>query len=307
MAIPGKALVIVNPVAGGNNSGKLWPSVDARLRQIGIDFDVVMTEARGHAITLARDAALQSRPMIVSVGGDGTLNEIINGVLSTQTDGCPDLTVAIVPVGTGGDFVRTLGVPRIWSDACARLIDDKTRVVDAGEMIYNGTDGEQHRFFVNVAGLGFDGEVTARTSTASKRLGGTIPYFASLLLTLVGYHNKDVTVDLDAEAIPARVNSVVVANGAWFGGGMYIAPNARPDDGLFDVVTIGDVDKVDLLQTMPRVYKGTHLTHPKLSVYRARRVRVVSKQEMWLQADGEALGRAPVTFRVRPACLRIKV
>jgi diacylglycerol kinase (ATP) len=307
MTLLGKTLIIVNPIAGGGHSAKVWPDINARLAAQGLAFDAVMTEAPGHAIRLARAAGEQGYRVIVSVGGDGTLNEIVNGVLADQAEGCPDITVAVIPVGTGGDFVRTLGVPRTWMGACEHLFDERTRIVDVGRMEFASARGDEQRYFVNVAGLGFDGEVTARTSTASKRLGGTLPYFSSLLLTLVGYSNKDVTVDLDHEAMPGRLNSVIVANGAWFGGGMFIAPDARPDDGLFDVVTIGDVGKLELLQTMPRVYKGTHLTHPKLRVYRARAVRVDSKQEMWLQADGEALGRAPVTFNIRPAAIRIKI
>ena len=307
MADLGKTLVIVNPIAGAGNGAKLWPSIKSRLAEQGMAFDCVMTGAPSHAIALARDAAAAGYGMIVSMGGDGTLNEVVNGLLAVQGAGAPDITVGVIPVGTGGDFVRTLGLPRNWQQACEHLMGDETRIVDVGEMTYTGRSGEEQRYFVNVAGLGFDGEVSMRISYASKRLGGTIPYLTNLVLTLVGYANKDVTAHIDDETLPGRMNSVIVANGQWFGGGMWIAPDARPDDGLFDVIIIGDVGKIELLQTMPRVYKGTHLTHPKVKATRAREVRVESQQDMWMQADGEGLGRAPATFRIRPQALRLKI
>jgi diacylglycerol kinase (ATP) len=302
-----KTMVIVNPAAGGGNCSRLWPSVQNRFQELGLTFDTAVTQAPGHAMTLAAEADKAGYALIVSVGGDGTLHEIVNGLLGNHPHERPDAVVAVIPLGTGADFVRTLGIPRDWEQACQHLLDDKTRVFDVGEMAYVGQHGEEHRYFVNVAGLGFDGEVTARTNVSSKRLGGTIPYFTSLVLTLFNYVNKDVELHMDDREMPGRMNSVVVANGAWFGGGMFIAPNASPDDGMFDVVMIGDVGKLELLQTMPRVYNGTHLTHPKVRVARAREVSVVSQQEMFLQADGEALGRAPVSFAIRSQALTLKV
>ena len=302
-----KTLTIVNPIAGAGKTAGLWPQIKARMESMGLIFDSVLTESPRHATQLSADALRNDYTLLVSVGGDGTLNEIVNGLMQVHPQGSHDLTVAVIPVGTGADFARTLGIPRTWQTACAHLTGDKTRLLDVGEMTYAGKSGEEHRYFVNVAGLGFDGEVIARTSFASKRLGGTIPYLSNLVLTLIDYANKDVDVNMDDQPLSGRMNSVVVANGAWFGGGMYIAPNARPDDGLFDVVMIGDVGKLELLQTMPRVYNGTHLTHPKVKVVRAREVRVESQQPMWLQADGEALGQAPVTFSVRSQALRLKV
>lgn len=306
MAAAGDTLLIVNPTAGAHNAAKLWPQIQAHLKQRGVCYDAVFTEKPGHAIALAADGVARGYTTIVSVGGDGTLNEVVNGVMAA-----PDplhSTVAVVPVGTGGDFVRMLGLPRSWPDACDRLTSTATHLVDLGELTFIGETGEQHRYFINVAGLGFDGEVAARTNTSPvKRLGGTLPFVTNLVLTLITYSNKDVTVSVDDEQRPGRMNSVVVANGQWFGGGMWISPNSSPDDGVFDVIVIGDVGKVELLQTMPRLYKGTHLTHPKLSAARAQSVQVVSQQEMWLQADGELLGRAPVTFRMHHEALRLRV
>jgi YegS/Rv2252/BmrU family lipid kinase len=298
-------LLIVNPAAGAGGAERAWPLIAAHLREKGFSFDSVLTESPGHAITLARKAVTDGYTTLVSVGGDGTLNEIVNGIFAVPEAQRRSVLVGVIPVGTGTDFVRTLGLPRTWQEGCAHLLAHETRLVDIGEMGYTGKQGQETRYFVNVAGLGFDGEVVSHTNYSSKKMGGTMPYLTNLVITLVTYQNKDVTVRVDDETVPGRMNSVIVANGQWFGGGMWISPNSRPDDGLFDVIIIGDVGKLELLQTMPRLYKGTHLTHPKLSSFRARAVHVTSEQEMWLQADGESLGRAPVSFCIHSEALRL--
>jgi YegS/Rv2252/BmrU family lipid kinase len=304
-------LAIVNPVAGSGSAARLWPQVKSRLAEIGVTFDEAITNAPGHAVTLAAEGIAAGYDRLISVGGDGTLHEVANGIIAARgADGlAQEITLGIVPLGTGADFVRSLGTPRSWQSACTHLTGDKTRIIDVGEMTFTGRDGApQRRYFVNVAGLGFDGEVASRVnSSASKRLGGTIPYVTNLVLTLINYSNKDVVLHMDDQDTPGRMNSIVMANGGWFGGGMYIAPNARPDDGFFDLIIIGDVGKLELLQTLPRVYNGTHLTHPKVKAARVRSMQVTSQQEMWIQADGELIGRAPVTFTIRPQALRLKV
>lgn len=306
MATRADTLIIVNPTAGGNNAARMWPHIQERLGELGVRYDAALTERPGHAIALATEGVTRGYASIVSVGGDGTLNEVVNGIMNAPSP--HDVTVGVIAVGTGGDFVRMLGLPRAWPEACDRLIVQSTHLVDLGEAIYMTEAGEAHRYFINVAGLGFDGEVAARTNNSPlKRIGGTLPFLTNLVLTLIAYSNKDVTVSVDDEQRPGRMNSVIVANGQWFGGGMWISPNSSADDGIFDVIIIGDVGKVELLQTMPRLYKGTHLTHPRLSAARAQTVRVVSQQVMWLQADGELLGRAPVTFRMHPRALRLRV
>jgi diacylglycerol kinase family enzyme len=179
--------------------------------------------------------------------------------------------------------------------------------VDLGLIEYAGDQGPKRRYFVNVAGVGFDGAVVERQTREGKRGGGTIPYLLTLVVTLLSYQNKTVTLTVDTWGHTGRFNSVIVCNGKYFGGGMYIAPGAQPDDGLFDVVTIGDTTRLEFLLTVPRVYNGTHLTHPKLHIYRAQTVHVASQQPMFIQADGEYVGRAPATFQIVPRALQIKV
>jgi diacylglycerol kinase family enzyme len=182
--------------------------------------------------------------------------------------------------------------------------------VDLGHLAYSAFGGERRaRFFINAAGVGFDAEVALRANRAPRVMGGTIPYLSSLLTTLVRYHNKRVSLSLDdeGEERQTRVNSIVVANGQFFGGGMRIAPEASLSDGKFEVVTLGDLGKVDLVRNVPRVYDGSHITHPKVSITRANRVTIDSVQRLLVQADGEVLGTAPATFTVVPWALRMIV
>jgi diacylglycerol kinase (ATP) len=158
-----------------------------------------------------------------------------------------------------------------------------------------------------MAGLGFDGETCVRVNRMSKRISGTLPYLTGLVMTLVSYRNKDVKLTFNGQHLEGRFNSVIVCNGQYFGGGMWVGPQAVPDDGIFDVVILGNLNKPEFLWNVPRVYKGTHLTHPKVQHFQARSLLVESAQPMFIQAEGELVGEAPVEFRMLPAALNLRV
>lgn len=300
-----RAFVIVNPVASHGRVFKRWPVVRQYLQTLGLVFDSALTEAPLHATTLARDAAAEGYNPIVAYGGDGTLMEAVNGLLTEP--GKPSVAaLGIIPGGTGSDFVRTLGIRHDYKEACDRLLTGTEQLVDAGLMRFINFEGqEQELYFANVAGLGFDGEVVERVQASSKAVGGTLPYLTNLLITLVAYKNKTITLHFDGLTQQRRLNSVIVCNGRYFGGAMHIAPPADLKDGAFDLVLLGDLTKPELVANLPRVYKGTHLTHPKVDIYRAQQVRVDTAERMLVQADGELLGRAPATFWVIPSVLRV--
>jgi YegS/Rv2252/BmrU family lipid kinase len=256
-------------------------------------------------VELARQAVASGCRLIVAVGGDGTMHEVVNGMV-TEAEIPDGVMLGAVSCGTGSDFARTVGLLQEPLDAARRLLHGEDRRVDLG-VIHCWRAGEEVvEYFPNAAGLGFDGEVALRVNQRSKAGGGTIPYLISLVLTLVTYENKPVVVTLDDRTLTLRSNFVTVANGRYFGGGMHIAPDARPDDGLFDVVIAGDVTKLELLLQVPRVYRGTHLAHPKVDVYRSSTVRVESDERVVLQADGEYVGEAPATFRLLPGALTVR-
>lgn len=299
------ARLIVNPAAGAGRSGKRWPQIKTLLKDIGLHFDYDLTEAPGHATELARDAARNGHDMIVSVGGDGTLNEVVNGLYQAGANG--HMTVGIIGTGTGSDYIRTVGVPRSFRDACRSLLNPQRLTVDAGVVEYVRNNETLRRLFVNFAGLGFDSEVVRATGQRFKKLGGKPAYLLGLLTTFLCYRNREMTLTLDGVSERRKVCTVVVSNGRYGGGGMLVAPNADATDGLLDVMTVNDISKPDLLCSLPRIYRGTHLSHPKVSAGRAREIDISPTQPVPLQADGELLGEAPARFRILPAAVTLAV
>ena len=299
------ARLIVNPAAGAGRTAKKWPQIRSLLKNIGLRFEHDLTEAPRHAIELAKSAAKKGYELVVSVGGDGTINEIVNGLY--DAGGIKDVALGIISTGTGSDYIRTVGIPRRYIEACQRLLNPHKRIVDLGEVEYASSGQVTRRLFVNFAGLGFDAEVVRTTTQKFKALGAIPSYLMGLLTTLLCYRNREVTVRLDGRTSDRKVCAVVMSNGKYGGGRMYVAPDADLSDGLLDVMIIDDISKPDLLWSLPRIYKGTHLTHPKVNMERAREIEIIPRQPMSIQADGELLGDAPASFRILPAALNIVV
>ncbi|OGO44118.1 MAG: hypothetical protein A2Z05_00410 [Chloroflexi bacterium RBG_16_60_22] len=299
------AKVIVNPTAGAGRTGREWPRIKALFKGSGLRFEHDLTEAPGHAIELATAAARNGYDMVISVGGDGTINEVVNGLY--KSGGIGEATLGIISTGTGGDYVRTVGIPRGCEEACRKLLQPRRVTVDLGMVEYASNGRTVERLFVNFAGMGFDAEIVRRTTQQFKALGGLPSYLLGLLATLVSYRNRDVSITIDGEVVDERVCTVIMNNGRYGGGGMLTAPDARVDDGYFDVLIIGDLSKPDLLWSLPRIYRGTHLTHPKVKLRKAREIEVRSAQPLHLQADGELLGQIPARFRVLLAILNVVV
>jgi len=298
------AKVIVNPVAGAGRTGREWPRIKGMFEGNGLRFEHDMTEAPGHAIELAKEAARNGYDMVVSVGGDGTINEVVNGLYASGN--IKDATLGIISTGTGSDYIRTVGIPRRSEDACRCFIKPRKRTVDLGVVEYTNNGKKHERLFVNFAGFGFDAEIVRRTTRQFKALGSLPSYLLGVFVTLVAYRNKDISLKIDGEELEKRVCTVIMNNGQYGGGGMFTAPGADLTDGLLDVLIVGDLSKPDLLRSLPRIYKGTHLTHPKVTLKKAREIEVSSKNgAMQLQADGELLGEVPARFRVLPSLLNV--
>ena len=249
----------------------------------------MLSERPGQLAEAARDADA----LLVVVGGDGTVNEVVNGIAGTSAE------IAVLPSGTGQDFGRTYGIPARFDDAVAVALQGATRTVDLGRV--------GSRYFANVGSVGMSGAVAERANRTSKALGGRVTFFYVLTRVFLAWQNTEVTVTLDDGERRGRMHDVIVANGVWHGGGMKLAPDARPDDGLFDVVLIGDVSKADFATTAPRLYKGGHVSHPKVEVVRSARVRVDGVDPLPIEVDGEQLGTTPATFEVVPGALRVRV
>jgi diacylglycerol kinase (ATP) len=297
--------VIVNPVAGAYSTRRKWRLISKLLKRIGLSFDFEYTEGVGHAIELARAAASDGYRYLVVVGGDGTVNEVANGILHSTH--AAKTALGVVSTGTGSDFARSAGIPRDYATACSALTSSRRLSIDVGVIEYQSEGQTLQRFFVNAAGAGFDAAVVKETERFPKFFGGTIPYVAGLLRTLFSYKNKPVEVKVGSEVESGRVLSVVVANGGYLGGGMHIVPDAELGDSLLDVAIIGDMGKFELLKELPKVYKGTHVNHPKFKMKKATHITVESPEPMLVYADGELLGECPASFWLMPAALSIVV
>ena len=298
------AKIIVNPVAGVNKSTfRQWPHIQSQLRESGLSFDYQYTEGAGHASELARLAASDGYRFLVAVGGDGTINEVANGLLDSANSGTT--TMGIVSTGTGNDFIRSMGIPKDYIKACKCITGDRRTLIDVGLVEFKKNGQNARRYFINSAGVGFDAEVAEAGKGVPHFMGNTVPFVLALLKTLPLYRNKDVRLSIDGREEKRRVLSLIVANGAYFGGGMRIAPQAELNDRRLDVLTLGDIGKAELLQVFPRVYKGTHVTHPKVRMEKAERITIECDRRILLQADGELLGEGPVTFQILPAALNV--
>jgi len=304
MSVP-HAKVIVNPVAGARSTFRKWPLISQRLREVGLSFDHEYTEGVGHAVELARVAASEGYQFLVAVGGDGTVNEVVNGILSSASTSSTNL--GVVSTGTGSDFVRSVGIPRDCVRACSSLISPRRLLIDVGVVEYIKGGKTEQRFFINGAGVGFDAEVVKATESLPKYFGGTIPYVGGLLRSLFGYKNKTVTLKVGNREETKHILTIVVSNGRYFGGGMRVSPQAELDDNLFDVMCVSGMGKFELLKAFPSIYKGTHVTHPKVRMEKAIHIAVESSERVLVHADGELLGEAPVSFRLLPAVLNVVV
>jgi len=297
--------IIINPAAGANSTRRKWPRIKTLFEQAGLTFDHQHTEGTGHAIELAERAAAEGYSCLVSVGGDGTVSEVANGILNSGNG--KNTALAVISTGTGSDFARSAGIPQPLVSACFVVAGPGRLLIDVGQVECLNRGRTVKRFFVNGAGIGFDAAVSENTNRLPKKLGGTFPYLTGLFLTMVRYRNKQVEMRIGDRAETARVLSVVVANGRYFGGGMKVAPDARLDDSLLDVVVLGDVSKFDLIKSLPMIYKGTHGRHPKVSMEQATTVTVESPERVLVHADGELIGEGPAAFGIKPGALSIVV
>ena len=252
---------------------------------------------------LAREAG-ESYDLLVVVGGDGTLNEVVHGI-----GGMKDApTLALVPRGTGRDFGRTFGIGPKFDDAIRVAAGGETRVLDLGRVSYRAWSGEDAEgWFANVGGVGISGAIARRANEQTKAFGGRISYLAAIVSVFWGWQVSELELDVDGERRSGLMHEVFVANGAYLGGGLHMCPEADPGDGLFDVLALGHLTKRDLALTLPKAYSGRHLPHPKAELLRGRVVSVDAEEPLPLQLDGEQPGTTPVRFEIVPGALRLRV
>jgi diacylglycerol kinase (ATP) len=229
----------------------------------------------------------------------------VNGLMRAGTEA----ELATIPLGTGMDFVRTYGIPNRFEDAVRTVLSGATRTIDVGRVSYRTWDDRKaERYLANVGSVGMSAAVAQRANGMSKAIGGKATFFYALVRVFLEWQNSMVRVELDGgEERQARMHDVIVANGRWHGGAMLLAPHAQPDDGLFDIVLIGDINKRDFVTTAPKIYKGTYLAHPKVDLLRASAVTIDAPERLPIELDGEQVGTTPVRFEIVARALRVRV
>lgn len=263
----------------------------------------MFSRAPGELTELARTAADDGAQLLVVVGGDGSVNEVVNGVAGRN-----DVELAVIARGTGWDFARSLALPHNADRAIETALHGGARTIDLGRVTYRSWSGdEQQRWFANVASVGMSAAIAQRANDTSKALGGKVSYVWATFAVFARWANGDVSVTVDSETRHARMHDVVVANGPYFGGGMKICPDADAGDGRFDVLLIGDLTKRDLLLTLPKTFRGRHLPHPKAELLHGQDVSVDAPEPLPIQLDGEQPGTTPVRFELVPQALRVRV
>jgi diacylglycerol kinase (ATP) len=300
--------MVVNATAGAGRAGARWREFESALRERAVPYEAAFTSQPGDATELARRAAGEGYAGVVAVGGDGTINEVVNGLMAARA---PDVSSAappalgVLPSGTAQDFARSAGIPLAAGAAAEVLAKPRPRPIDVGRIRF---EAGRVRYFANYAGAGFDATVAVRARSRGQMLRGALPYVVGFFAVLRGYRNQQFVLRVD-DGPPLepsrRINMVIVANGANYAGLLRMAPEASLDDGVLDVVVIGDVGRLELLVSLPLAVFGRHLDHPKVSTLRARSVTISAAGPVPVQSDGEVAGQLPARFDVLPGALRL--
>ena len=298
-----RTVFLVNPASAGGATGRRWPEIAHRAAALGLGGDALLSEEPGQLAHLAAEAVRGGATLLVVVGGDGSVNEVVNGVAEMG-----GVELAVIPRGTGWDFARTFGIPRDLDEAVDVASNGAVREIDVGLCSFRTWAGAEGRaYFANVASAGISGAIAKRANETSKALGGKISYYWATLAVFAGWQTGEMRVSVDDEIRGGRMIDAMVANGRYLGGGMMMCPEAEPDDGLFDVLLIGDVTKRDLMFTLPKSYRGKHLPHPRLEVLRGRVVTVDADEPLPIELDGEQPGTTPARFEIVPRALGLRV
>ncbi len=298
--------VIVNPNAGNGKGKKEWHIISKALNDNDISFDVKFTSGKGEAAIIAAGAIEAGIRKIISVGGDGTLNEVLNGVFAAGQTKSDEVTLALIPVGTGNDWGRMFGIPLDHKKAAGIIREGRTMLHDVGWLTYSEENSVKKRYFINIAGLGFESVVVKRTNyQKDKGRSSKLIYFYNLLLSLLTYKNTLAELTVDGVKTSAEIFSVNVGNGRYCGGGMRQTPGALPNDGLLDVTVIKNISKLEIIRKLKILYDGTILSHPLIDGYKCKNLKVTSESVIYTEADGESLGHTPAEFGILPLAINI--
>jgi YegS/Rv2252/BmrU family lipid kinase len=305
-----RTFIVVNPKAKNGEAEKEWPKLEQVIRkEYHGEFHAEFTTSPLHAISLTRQALRNNYEFIVALGGDGVINEVVNGFFEAGRPMNPQAILGILPFATGSDFIKSVKIPRGFRAAVKHLNNPSSSPCDLGLISADGLDGQPVvRYFINVAECGVGAEVVERVNRTTKVFRGKASYTWSILRTMPFYRNKMIFYSIDkAEEKQERINNLIVANGRFFGAGLQPAPEAQIDDGLFDIAIIGDIGFMKGARNLGKLRDGTYLKLPYVSFRRGKTVSARSAERVLIEADGEVVGRLPATFDLLPAAIKIRV
>jgi diacylglycerol kinase (ATP) len=305
-------LVIVNPNAGLRAGEKDWPIINQLLIDKGFHFDAVFTERPFHGIELSRQLITEKGYLkIIAVGGDGTLNEVVNGIFQQQRFATTDITLGMITVGTGNDWARMYDFPKKYKKAINILYNERTFLQDVGKVKYRYDAADKSRFFVNMAGMGYDALVAKKTNLMkAKGRGGAFLYLFNLLTGLFQYEHTQLNIQVDGkEAFDGKVFSLSIGVCKYNGGGMMQLPNAVPDDGILDMTIIKKTSKFRVITNIKKLYDGSFVQMPEVVTFSGRHISITStpRHSIYLETDGESLGTSPLDFDIVPKAVKLIV
>ncbi len=301
--------VLVNPVAGNGEGEKEWDKISCLLGQNGFPFTHQFTLRKYHAIELVSEVVNEGIDKVIVVGGDGTLNEAVNGIFAQTRIASNEVLLGMIPVGTGNDWGRMFHIPHNYEKAITILKKGKTFLQDTGLVRYINGGEEKSRYFINIAGLGFDARVVKKANKQKEEgKHGVLLYFLNIFTTLMNYKSTRVSIEVDGKPVfENSVLSISLGNGRYAGGGMLQTPDAKPDDGLLDLTVIKDMGKLRVITSLKKLYDGHILDHPSIEGFTGKRIRIDSDPPIYAETDGESLGHTPVEFEILPKSLQVVV
>ncbi|ROL57498.1 diacylglycerol kinase family lipid kinase [Bacteroidetes/Chlorobi group bacterium ChocPot_Mid] len=301
-----KYFIIINPNAGSGLGIKKWNIIASLLAENKIEYDFQFSEFSGHIIEIAKNTYKNNYKKIIIVGGDGSLNEVINGLLSISANALNEITVSMIPVGTGNDWCRSHKIPSNTEDAIKLIIKNNIIRQDLAKATYNEGNQIQSRYFANISGIGFDAHVAIKSNLDKKNnKSGILVYLKNVISSLINYKSVDSIIEFNEKVINCKLFLLSVGKGKYNGGAMKQLPFADLTDGFIDFTLIENISRFDVLTQLPRLYKGTHINHPKISTYKTKKVSISTIDKIFLEVDGETFGHSPFEFEVIPNALKV--
>ncbi len=302
-------LVIVNPNSGKRKGEKDWEQIKTLLLNKRFFFKHIFTERQGHAIEITIQNIEKGYRNIIVAGGDGTLNEVINGIFLQKSVKTTDIKIGMIPIGTGNDWGRMYQIPIEYEDAISIIKKEKTFIQDAGKVKYSHQGEKKSRFFVNMAGMGYDALVAKKTNLMKEKGGGgPFAYLINLFLGLLQYQHTHITLTVDKKKIfEGKIFTLSIGICKYNGGGMMQLPNAIPDNGLFDITLIRKTSKFKVISNIKNLYDGSFVKIPEVTTYTGKQIEIISNpvQTLFLETDGESLGHSPFEFSIIPKSIQL--